>query len=177
MFIESIPTQATPAATSASAEAALRCGCDCAVAFCAEVLRVVGADEDGVPREALELCRGELDRLDAATVEDDGGEPGHLLEGQLGEVVAVGVAMERDVDVRAGVRADLDHPDVERRPGGVDRLGRLAREVGADHRRRQARVGRHPVGDDVAEVDEPCRPVPGLSRVPGFRTRRQVPRA
>ena len=47
-----------------------------------------------------------------------------------------------------------EQSDVEREPGAVQLLGRFAGEVCADHGRRQAGVGDHPVGDPVAEVDQ-----------------------
>ena len=57
--------------------------------------------------------------------------------------------------VRAGkaLLADLDLADLKLGPRGVPLAGCLAAEDVADDRDREARVGRHPVLDDVAQVD------------------------
>ena len=60
---------------------------------------------------------------------------------ERGEVLAVGIAMERAVQIRARVRDHLDLADVELRPRGVVRPRRFTREV---------------VGNDRAPAS-PCR--------------------
>src|SRR2546430_333717 len=61
------------------------------------------------------------------------------------------------VDVGAGVGEQLDLADLERRAGGVARLGRVARQPVADHWYGETGVGDHPVLDRVAHVDQPGR--------------------
>ena len=60
------------------------------------------------------------------------GTVGHPLEREPGEIVTVRVAVERHVEIRAGVRAHRDEADVERRAWCVQLLGGLARQVGPD---------------------------------------------
>ena len=75
------------------------------------------------------------------------------VERQLRQVDPVRVAVERAVDVGAGVRAERDHADLELGARSVDRPAALAREVVADDRAGQSGIRRHAVLDDVAEVD------------------------
>ncbi len=62
--------------------------------------------------------------------------------------------MSRGVQVRPGVRDEIDPSDLESRPGGIPGGGRFMREERGDRRRRDARVGRHSVDDLVAEVHD-----------------------
>ena len=62
--------------------------------------------------------------------------------------------MRRGVDVGPGVRDEVDPSDLERRAGGIPGGGRLMSEECRNHRRRDARMGRHPVEDLVAQVHD-----------------------
>ncbi len=93
----------------------------------------------------------------ADPVEAHGRNVGDPLEGQAGQVVAVGEAMERHVEIRPRVGAHRDEPDLERDARAVHLLGRLPGEMVGDRRHGQAGIRGHPGGDVMAEVDEPAR--------------------
>ena len=101
------------------------------------------------PRTHPARCRG-LGRAP----DHDGLQIGQRLERQLRQVLAVGVAVERRVDVGAGVGHHLDLADLELDPGGVARARGLPAQEVADDRPREAGVGRHAVLDGVAEIQE-----------------------
>ena len=67
----------------------------------AEVHGVVGSHQDRMSGEPDQLVGGQVDRRDAAAVETDGGHIGDPLEREAGEIVTVGVAVERHVEIRA----------------------------------------------------------------------------
>ena len=90
-------------------------------------------------------------RVDA---DDERREVRELLQRQFGEVLAVGEAVERRVEVGAGVGDHLDLADVELGAGGVDLPRRFARQEVAHERGGQPLVGHHPAFDDVAHVDQ-----------------------
>ena len=125
MFSESMPTHATSASTSASAADADRYGMVARIGVGAEVDRVVGAHEHGVPSQADEFVGCEVDGRATTTVEADRRHAGDPLEGEVGEIVTVGEPMERHVEIGPRVRADRDLPDVEGHTRRVDLLGCL----------------------------------------------------
>ena len=90
-------------------------------------------------------------------VEHLGAQADERRQVEPGEIGAVGVAVERAVEVGAGVADHRD--DVHRELGArrVLRAGVLPREVRRDRRRGQAGVGDEPGADRVAEVDDACR--------------------
>ena len=97
-----------------------------------EMATVVSAKQH---RESGDLEAGEMfgtDAVDAPTIDADPRHLGDTRERQTGQVVTVGEAVERHVDVRSGVRADGDHPDREGDACSVDGFGRLAVEVFED---------------------------------------------
>ena len=124
------------------------------VAIGAEVHRVVGTNQHGVARQALELVGVEVDRRLPSPVENNGRPTGHSIEGKLGEVVSIGIPMERNVEVGAGVRTHRDQADLERDPRSIDLFGGLPSQVIRNHGRGQTRVGNKAIGDDVAQIDE-----------------------
>jgi hypothetical protein len=73
---------------------------------------------------------------------------------ELGQVFAIGEAMEWAVEIGAGVGHQLDLADLELGTLGVDLARRLAAEEIADDWRRQALVGDHAVLDRMAHVDQ-----------------------
>ena len=75
-------------------------------------------------------------------------------ERQPRKVGAVGVAMERTVEVRARVGDHFDPADLELRPRRVVGARPLAAHELADHRRRDAAVGLESVLDGVGQVDQ-----------------------
>ena len=76
------------------------------------------------------------------------------LQGECGDVLAIGVAVEGSVDVRAGIGHHLDLPDVEFHSGGVSlSRGRSTQEI-ADDGTGKAGIGDHPVRDAVAQVEK-----------------------
>src|SRR5690606_30618377 len=90
----------------------------------------------------------------ALGADDDGFEVGELVEGELGEIVAVGVAMEWAVEVGAGVGDHLDLRDLELGAFRVDFARFLAAQIIADERGGQPFVGDHAVLDGMAEIAE-----------------------
>ena len=100
------------------------------------------------------------------------GAPGHVLVGQVrpfdhqpgnvhhpgqvepAEVMAVGVPVERRVEVGAGVGHHVDAPDLELDAGCVALPGRRSAQVIGDHRPRQPRVGDRPVAERMAQIDD-----------------------
>lgn len=82
-------------------------------------------------------------------------EIGKPVDWHLGEIFAIGVTMERAIDVRAGVRHHFNLADLEFRSFRVNRTRRFATEVVADNRRRHALDRNKPVFDGVAEINVP----------------------
>ena len=80
--------------------------------------------------------------------------PASELQRQRRQILPVGVAVERRVEVGAGVRHHLDLADLELDAGRVPPARGLPAQEVADDRPRQAGVGRHAVLDGVAEIDE-----------------------
>ena len=87
-------------------------------------------------------------------MEDLGAQARRASRATAREVGALGVAVERRVEVRAGV---ADHRDDVHRELGARRVPRarvLAREVRRDRRRGKPGIGDEPRADRVAEVDD-----------------------
>ena len=154
MFSESIPTHATPASTSASCRSGREMRVPLEIRRRREVATVVGAEKHGA---ASEIEIGQMfgpDAVDASTIDADARHVGNPFQRQTGQIVTVGEAVVRHVDVGPGVRADRDHADRERDAGTVDGLRRLAVEVVEDVRSGKPRVRRQTLGDRMAEIDE-----------------------
>ena len=83
-------------------------------------------------------------------------EVGHGVERAARNVIAAFVAMERRVDVGAGVREQLDLADLECRARGITGARRVARQPVADQGSGKPRVCDHPVLDLVAQIDQPA---------------------
>jgi hypothetical protein len=137
-----------------------------AVALRPEVLVLARTQKD---RVTSDVEAGEARGVDAAIpcdrrVYDEGRSSRQRPQLLVGEVDAFRVAVEGHVDVGAGVRDELDASDLELRTLRVVRAALLAREEVADDRSWQPGVGRHPVRNDVAQVDEH-----GLSLIVGIR--------
>src|SRR6266700_6296929 len=77
---------------------------------------------------------------------------GHTLQGQAGYVGRAGEAVERAVEVGAGVGHHRDAPDVELGARPVAGGGGLPGEVVADLGSGQSRIGDHAVVDLVAQL-------------------------
>jgi hypothetical protein len=87
----------------------------------------------------------------------DPAQVGHGDQRESGEVEPVGIAVRRCIQVGAGAGDHVDPADVELGAGRVVVARRFAAEVVSDLGSRQPGIGRHPVVDDVAEVDKcPC---------------------
>ena len=74
---------------------------------------------------------------------------------QVGEVGALGIAMERRIEIGAGIRDHVDPADLEGRSVVVIGGRAFALPEIADVRAGQALVGRHALLDHMAEVDDP----------------------
>ena len=83
------------------------------------VLRPAGVHEDGAARDVLAVEERCVDFLDAAGLDEDARDGGNAGEVEAGEVVAVGEAVERSVEVGAGVGDHVDAPDLELEALGV----------------------------------------------------------
>ena len=124
------------------------------VALGAEVPRVIGPHEHRTAGASDQVAVVEIDRRRPTAIEADAGHVGDALERQLGQIVAGRVPVERNVEIRPGVRADVHHPDLECHARPVELLRRLAREMRVDRGHGQPRIGLHPVADRVAQIDE-----------------------
>ena len=99
-------------------------------------------------------CRGARRDHASSRWKTSARSPTSVVEVEPREIGPFGVAVERRVEVGAGVADHRD--DVHRELGArrVPRAGVLAREVRRDRRRGQARVGDEPGADRMAEVDD-----------------------
>ena len=156
MLSESIPTIAAPDSTSRSTAAAVRNGLSRPYASlpqwrsCPVWIRTARpAEVVGEERSRVDGARTRACHVDAHRRNVD--EP---LERQFAEILPVGEAVERAVDVRPGIAAQGDDVDREGHAGCVVGRARLAGEVRPDLGHREAGVGRHALDDRMAEVDE-----------------------
>jgi len=101
----------------------------------------------------VEVHVRQIDRADADLVGAHRCHRCHVIEREAGEVVPVCVSVERNVEIRPGVRAHRHESDLERHADPVDLLGSLTRDVVGDLRFRETRIRQHSGGDVVAEVD------------------------
>ena len=85
-------------------------------------------------------------------IHPDAVQLGQLVQRQLGQIVGVGIAMERAVQVRARVATEGDLADLESDLGLEGGADDRANRVRPDLRHRQAGIGDHPVLDHVAEI-------------------------
>jgi hypothetical protein len=113
-----------------------------------------GGDEHGAALDVDAAERVRLDRpaVPPAAADHQPGEVDDAAELERGQVGGAREPVRRRVDVGPGVRDEVDAPDLE---GGARRVAgarRLVREEGRDDRRRDPRVGDHPVDDLVAQV-------------------------
>jgi hypothetical protein len=130
---------------------------------------------------SADLARGQgngVDRRSGRRIDahDVALQVGDRFERQLGEVLAVLVAMEGTVDVGAGVGDHLDLADLKLGSMRVLRARCLATQPVTDDRCGKALVRDHAVFDDVAHVDQTsagCAALPWLhvvsSRTSGYR--------
>ncbi len=102
--------------------------------------------------QAIEEVGG--DRLGARDIDGHTRHVGHPGQVETGEVVTVSEAVERRVEVGAGVRHHVDAPDLKLVAGRVPLPRRGPAEVVGDGRPGQPGIGDGPVGDRVAEVDD-----------------------
>ena len=117
MFTESMPTSAAPASTSAPAAARQE--------RVAGVAVVVGAPVHDPSPCGTSTARPATSRPSSSRrgfarrrgVDEDAGHGGHPGQVEAGEVVAVGEAVERRVEVGAGVGDHVDAADLELEPG------------------------------------------------------------
>ena len=112
-------------------------------------------------RAVPHVAFGHRTPIDGAGVADrnpghDAVEIGQRFQGQGGQIVPVGIPMEGTIDVGAGVADHLDLADVELGSGHVAGARFLSAQIIANHRRRQAPVGRAPVLECVTDVDQPA---------------------
>jgi GntR family transcriptional regulator/MocR family aminotransferase len=84
----------------------------------------------------------------------DAVQVGDAVEGHAGHIGRAGEAVERAVEVGAGVGHHRDPPDLEGGAGPVAGGGRFPGEVVADLGSGQTRIGHHSVLDPVAQLDE-----------------------
>ncbi len=135
----------------------------------APMLVPAGGDEHGSTADidAFEGLRPDGSLRRATAVDEDALEVDDALQGQVGQVLAAGKSMRRRVDVGPGVRDEIDPPDLERRAGRVPGRRRLVRQERRDRRGRDARMGRHPVDDLVAQVDDAASGISGTVVPPG----------
>ena len=105
-----------------------------AVALGSPVLRPAGVHEHRPTGdvEPVEVLLADL--LRTCRLDENTWDRGHASEVEAGEVVAVGEAVERSVEVGAGVGDHVDPADLELGPLGVALTGCLPTEVVADHR-------------------------------------------
>jgi hypothetical protein len=132
-----------------------------AVVLGAEVGRPAGAHQHRAPGHVSTGERVEPCSTGRRPVEHHTGHRGDGVEGQVGEVPPVGEAVERGVEVGAGVADHRDRADVELGAGGIALPRRLPIQVRADGRAGQPGVGDHPVADRMAEVDRGHVPILG----------------
>jgi hypothetical protein len=84
---------------------------------------VIGPDQYGPAGKCAHVDTVEIDRALVAAIQADCIDGGDAMQCERGEVVSVGVPMERDVEVGAGVGAHRHQSDLEGDPRAVDLLG------------------------------------------------------
>src|SRR6266540_2698986 len=156
MLRESMPTSAAPAFTRCSAASS-------------KEWMLAGGIRIGAPvripprmyqyRPPLHLQPGKSRRVDRSSVPC--GCPNHdarqirdVLQRIAGHVVAAVITMEGRVDVRPGVREQVDLADLKGRARRVAGTRGVTRQPVADRRCGKTAVGHHPVLDLVAQVDQ-----------------------
>ena len=110
-------------------------------------------DQHSLALAAFEFVSGQRDLGFTTPIEADRVDSGHTVERKARQVVPIGVAMKRHVQVRTRIGANFNLADLESGARFIDFLGRLTREVRADNRRWQPGVGHHSVRDDVTEIN------------------------
>ncbi len=146
-----------------------------------EVHSVTGLDEHRGARSTREVDARKVDRPSLSSndfVTRNACHPGQI---KAGEIVAIGIPMKRDIEIRARIRTHRDKANLERDAWPVDLFCGLSREVIGDHRRRKPWVGHHAIGNHVAQVDVSCHgpsvPTPAAhdkDAVPTIRANRQL---
>src|SRR5262245_32692570 len=115
-----------------------------------------GANEDRLPSKVMIPEHGAAYRTASRQIrgDHDTRKICQTLKGKFRQILAIGVAMEGRVEVRAGVGDHLNLADLKLSARSVMRPRLLSAEEIADEWSGQSLVGYHPIFNDMTDIDQ-----------------------